>query len=70
VRGVQGDQAIGTVTERHRPQADGVDQAEDRDVGPDADADGQHRGDQKAWLPPEPAPGMEDVANGSAHGRR
>ena len=45
-----------------------VDQAEDGDVGADADGQRQQRADEESRLLREAAPGVNEVAKRSAHG--
>ena len=70
MRRMQRDQPIGSIAKRHRPQAEPVDDAEDRDVGADANRQREERGDEETGLLPEAAPGMQEVAKESAHGAR
>ena len=67
---MQRDETIGELSERHRPQADAVHDAEDRNVGADADRQRQQRGNEESGLLPQAAPGVEEVAKQSAHDGR
>ena len=64
VRDVNGREAIGAIAERHRPQADGVHQAEDGDVGADADGHRQQRADEESRLLRQAAPGVRRSRKG------
>src|SRR5262245_52442060 len=65
---MNGDETIGALAERHRAQAEAVDEAENGDVGADADRERKERRDHESWSLFEPAPRVKQVTKESAHG--